>query len=143
MTISKRGLYGVIAAGALVSASAGLFISQETGSSGARPSAPGGASATVLTVVQQSRLEHGITAPGLSAQAAVIAPSVRNQFISLGQPLLPAGTQMHIEPATFMVTRSGIAVVTASTSGTQTGRWQLMLARDGANWSLIGTRRLS
>jgi len=143
MTIAKSWLYGGIAAGALVLAAAGLAVGLAAGSSHSKSPSTGQASATALTSAQQARLEHGLTAAAVSAQAAVVAPNVRSQFVARGRLLLPAGTRVRIEPGTFKVTRSGIAVVAADTTGPEAGRWELLLVRDGPNWSLIGTRRLS
>lgn len=95
-----------------------------------------------LTVQQVRVLAQGITAPTVTSEAAIIATDVRAQFIKNGRILLPAGSSLRIDAASFRQTNAETATVTAIVSGPAAGRWQLMLVRESGQWLLIGTRRL-
>jgi hypothetical protein len=88
------------------------------------------------------RLEHGITAPTITAQASVLATEVRSQFEQQGKPLLPAGSHVSINDATFHALSPQLAAVDASVSGPGPGRWQFVLVREAGQWLLLGTRKL-
>jgi hypothetical protein len=141
MAVRKRSLYSLIAAGVLVLI-AGLAVGLITAFSGSNSSQRGSTSAIEFNTAQQIRLERGLTESEIGSQATIVAPEIRSQFMGRGQLLLPAGSQVRIEPATFQVTPSGIATVNAVITGSEPGRWQLLLVRDDGNWALIGTRRL-
>ncbi len=80
------------------------------------------------------RLEHGITAPTITAQASVLATEVRSQFEQQGKPLLPAGSHVSINDATFHPLSPQLAAVDASVSGPSHGRWQFVLVREAGQW---------
>lgn len=96
-----------------------------------------------LTAAQRTHLEQGIEAPAVGSEAAVAAAEVRAQFISADRSMLPAGSRVQISAATFRATSAGTATVDAVVSGSAPGRWQLLLIREGGQWLLIGTRKLS
>lgn len=138
MAVRKRMVFGV-AAGAL--AAAGVVVAVVAIGGGG----PGGrvnAAAIGFGPAQVSRLERGLTAPALGRQAVVVAPQIRAQFVRRGQSLLPPGSGVRVEPATFHLTRAGFAVVQAVLNGPEAGRWQLILIRSRGDWLLIGTRRI-
>jgi hypothetical protein len=89
---------------------------------------------TVFTGPQQQRLEKGITAPTVTSQASVVAVEVRHAFEARGKPLLPAGSHVSINQATFHELSAQLATVDAVVSGPAPGRWQLLL---------VGTRKLA
>lgn len=95
-----------------------------------------------LTSAQRTRLEHGISAPAVGSQAAVIAAEVRVQFINANRSMLPSGSRVRISTTTFRATSAGTATVDAVVSGPTPGRWRLLLIREGGQWLLIGTRKL-
>ena len=81
---------------------AGLGIGLAVGLSGPSPShATTAAAAPQLTQPQQVRLEQGITAPTVTAEASVVAVEVRSEFEQQGKPLLPAGSHLSIDATTF------------------------------------------
>src|ERR1019366_4913555 len=82
---------------------------------------------------QQVRLERRLTAPGIAAQASVVAGEVRNEFVRRGQSLLPAGSRMRIDSATFHAISSGTATVSAVITGPEPGHWQLLLVSESSN----------
>jgi hypothetical protein len=131
---------GILAAAGLAAwAVAGLSGSSSgRGSAAAGPAKPG-----AFTSVQEKRLEQGITAPGIAAEAAVVAPQVRAQFVSRGRALLPAGSRLSIDAKSFHATRTDTATADATVSGPDAGRWQLLLIRQGGQWLLLDSRKLS
>jgi hypothetical protein len=118
---------------------AGLGIGLAVGLSGAPPSA---SAAVTFTTPQQVRLEQGITAPTVTAQANIVATEVRSQFEDRGKPLLTAGSRLSITASTFHAISAQIATVDAIVSGPHAGRWQLVLVHETGRWLLIGTRKL-
>lgn len=95
-----------------------------------------------LTAQQADVLRRSITAPTVASEAAVVAAEIRAQFVKNGRTLLPAGSSLRIETGSFRETNAGTATVSAVVSGPAPGRWQLLLAREGGQWLVIGTRRL-
>jgi hypothetical protein len=120
---------------------AGLGVGLAVGLSGT-PSSPAAAAAT-LPAPQQVRLERGITASTVAVQASVVATEVRSQFEQLGKSLLPAGSRLSIDSATFHALSAQLATVDATVSGPSPGRWRLVLVREAGQWLLLGTRKLS
>jgi hypothetical protein len=100
------------------------------------------APAIPFTAAQQNRLAAGLTAPGLPAQAQVLAAEIRSQFLRDGEPLLPAGSGARIDAATFGVTSADTALVDVAVSGPRPGHWQLLLISERGRWLVIGTRGL-
>jgi hypothetical protein len=96
-----------------------------------------------LTPPQQVRLEKGITAPTVASQSNVIATELRSQFDTRGKPLLPTGSHVSINDATFHTLSAQLATVDAVVSGPDPGRWQLVLVREAGRWQLLSTRKLS
>ena len=131
----------VVVAGVL--ALAGLGIGLAVGLSGSSSSATTAAPAARLTMAQQVRLEQGITASAVTAQASVLAIEVRSQFEQQGKPLLPAGSHVSINDTTFRALSAQVAAVDASVSGPSPGQWQFVLVRESGQWLLLGTRKLS
>jgi hypothetical protein len=119
---------------------AGLGIGLAVGLSGASPSA---STAVTFKTPQQVRLEQGITAPTVTAQANIVATEVRSQFERRGKPLLPTGSRLSITASTFHAISAQIATVDAIVSGPDAGRWQLVVVHETGQWLLIGTRKLS
>ena len=98
---------------------------------------------TVFAGPQQQRLEKGITAPTVTSQASVVAVEVRHAFEARGKPLLPAGSHVSINQATFHELSAQLATVDAVVSGPAPGRWQFVLVRESGQWLLVGTRKLA
>jgi len=137
MTLRKRSVYWLGAAGLLLAVGAAIVLltvnkSQQSAT----------ASSVKLSSAQQSRLERGLTAPSVAGELTVVAAEVRAPFMSRGQRLLPAGSRVRIEPATFKAGTVKTATVDAVLTGPHPARWQLLLINESGNWLLIGTRRL-
>src|ERR1039458_1477881 len=92
---------------------------------------------TVFTGPQQQRLEKGITAPTVTSQASVVAVEVRHAFEARGKPLLPAGSHVSINQATFHELSAQLATVDAVVSGPAPGRWQFVLVHESGLWLLV------
>ena|ERR1022692_3491294 len=141
--MTRRRTVIITVAGLLTAA--GLATGLTASLSGSSPGKPGHASirptTSMLTPQQRTRLEQGIMAPTIAAQATVVAAELRTQFVSRGRPLLPLGSRLHINAASFHVTSSGIAIVNAVVSGRDPGHWQLLLIREGGQWLLIDSRK--
>jgi hypothetical protein len=136
MTRRRRLIIGIVGVVVLAGVATGLAV---------RLSGPTGSPAAVsgrLTTPQQERLEKGITAPTVTAQAGVLAKEVRSQFVNQDQPLLAPGSRLSISSPTFHALSSQMATVNATVTGPQAGRWQLVLVREAGQWLLIGTRKL-
>lgn len=101
------------------------------------------AAAASFPATQRDRLEQGITAPTVTAQAGVVAAEVRGQFKRKGKPLLPPGSRLSIDAASFRTVSARLATVTAAVTGPEPGTWQLVLIRENGQWLLIGTREMS
>jgi hypothetical protein len=140
MALRRRSVYGLIATGLVLAA--GLSVGLVAGLGGHKPGSYGNRSFVSLSSAQQIRLEHGLEAQNITAQAAVVATEIRAEFLSRGRPLLPPGSEVRIEPATFAAGPSKTATVVAVVSGSAPGKWKLLLVSQGGNWLLIGTRSL-
>lgn len=127
--------------GMLVLAGVGIGLAVEL--SGPSPTTSTAAAAVQLTKPQQVQLEQGIAASTVTAQASVLAVEVRSMFEQQGKPLLPAGSHVSINDATFHAFSGRFATVDASVSGPSPGRWQFVLVRENDRWFLLGTRKLS
>ena len=127
-------IFGVLALAGLGIALAVAFSGSSSGTA---------AAAAAFTPPQQLRLEKGITAPTAASQADVIATELRSQFDSRGRPLLPPGSHVSINDATFHALSAQLATVDAVVSGSDPGRWQLVLVREAGRWLLLSTRKLS
>jgi hypothetical protein len=128
---------------------AGMGIGLALGLRGSSPS-QGTAASTTTTVAaaqftkpQQVRLEQGITAPTVTAEASILAIEVRSQFDQRGKPLLPAGSHVSILDSTFHAFSAQLATVNATVAGSSPGRWKFVLVREAGQWLLLGTRKLS
>jgi len=102
----------------------------------------GAVAAAPFPAAQRDRLQQGITAPTVTAQAGVVAAEVRGQFEKLGRPLLPLGSRLSIDAATFRASSAQFATVTAAVTGPQPGTWRLVLIQEDGQWLLLGTRKL-
>ena len=78
-----------------------------------------------FTGPQQQRLEKGMTAQTVAAQASIVAVEVRHAFKARGKPLLPAGSRVSISQATFHELSAQLATVDAEVGDLipATGSW--------------------
>jgi hypothetical protein len=116
MTLRKRKTFGLASAVVLV-VTAGLAISRLILRAGHQSAAQASGFAVSPRVGQQVRLERGLTAPAIPAQATVVAGEIRSQFLANGRSLLPEGSRVRIQPATFYATSPMTATVRASITG--------------------------
>lgn len=91
---------------------------------------------------QWSSLERGLTAPRIATEADTLAMELRARFVRLGKPLLPAGSRLRINPATFHSLSPRLGTVDAVVTGAEPGRWQLTLIRESGHWLVLGTKKL-
>jgi hypothetical protein len=107
--------------------------------------APAGTAAetAAFPLSEQTHLEQTIAASTVTKQASVIAMEVRSQFEQRGELLLPAGSRVSIDGATFHSSSARLATVDATVRGPRPGRWQLVLIRETGQWLLLGTKKLS
>lgn len=127
---------------------AGVGIGLAVGLRGSSPSQATTAPTTTVAAAQftrpqQVRLEQGITAPTVTAEASILAIEVRSQFEQQGKPLLAAGSHVSILDATFRAFSAQLATVNATVAGSSPGRWKFVLVREAGQWLLLGTRKLS
>ena len=142
MGLRKRLIVGLIAV-VVLAVAGGIVAAVLTTNGDHKSAAKASASASSFNAAQQTRLERGLTAPSLRKQASVVAAEIRTQFLAKGQPLLSAGSRLRVQPATFKVTSPWTATVQATVTGPRPGHWLLLVIKEGANWLLIGTRRLT
>lgn len=133
MIRSWRLTAAAVAVLALAGLGAGLAVGLGSSSTTAPP----------LTKAEQARLEQGITAPTVAAEANVLAIEVRSEFEQAGKLLLPVGSHMTINDATFQASSAQMATVDATETGPSPGHWQLTLVREAGQWQLLGTQTLS
>jgi hypothetical protein len=139
--VRKQWIFGLVAV-AVVLAAGGVAAALFATAGNPRSSARTSALAVKLSSAQQARLERGLAAPSITAEAAVLAVELRAQFLEKGQSLLPGGSQARIAAATFKTSSPRTATVDASITGPQPRRWQLLLIKENGSWLLIGTREL-
>jgi len=132
----KSWKFTAVVATVLVAAGLGAGLAVSLGGSSA-PAAP------PLTKAEQVRLEQGITASTTATEADVLAIEVRSQFERAGKLLLPAGSHLAINDATFQAVSLQMASVDATETGPHSGHWQLTLVREEGHWQLLGTKTLS
>jgi hypothetical protein len=140
MSVRRKLAVAVIAVLVVAGVGVGLTIGLRSRPAG---TATGHAVSSLLSSTQQTRLERGLTASTVTAQADSLALEVRSKFEDRGEPLLPAGSHVSIDPATFHMLSAQLATVDATVSGPKPGHWQLVLVRESGQWLLIGTRKLS
>jgi hypothetical protein len=139
--MKRHSILTLVVVGVL--ALAGVGIGLEVGLSRPSPSRATAATAMQLTKLEQARLEQDMTAPTIAAEASVLAIEVRSQFEQAGKLLVPVGSHIAINDATFHAVSARMATVDATETGPHPGHWQLMLVHEAGHWQLLGTRKLS
>lgn len=107
------------------------------GCSASSGSSPQAGSAAMFTPTVASTLGSELTSPTVSVRDKAVIPQLRAQLGT--QPLIPAGTSVHIDAATFHDVGSETATVQATTTGAYPGRWTLDLVDDDGIWQLLNT----
>jgi hypothetical protein len=141
MAMRKRRVFALAAIVAVLVAG-GLTVAFFAAAHSHEPAARASALTVKLGPAQQARLERGIAAPSIAVQATALAAEIRGQFVARGKALLPVGARILLDAATFAATSPQTATVRATVTGPHPGHWLLQLIKEGANWLLIGTKRL-
>ncbi len=92
-----------------------------------------------LTAAEGQAIEAALVSQEVQNVLAVIATDVRGAYQDGGNLLLPPGTTLTIDLATF-VAYGGTGSVRGTLSGSATGSWELLLVREDDTWRVYGTR---
>ena len=101
-----------------------------------------GASVTdPLTPANTTALQTALVSTVPAQVLPILAPAVRTRYAAKPFPLLPAGSRLSVD-ASALTQTGRTATVPATVTGTEPGRWLLLLVRDGRSWTVYGTRKL-
>ena len=105
---------------------------------GGRSSTPAHGS---LPPARVQQLETALVSQDPATQQSAIDPAVFASLQQGGQPLLPAGSTLSIDPATARVDGQA-ATVSATVTGPRSGRFTLQLALEGGTWVVFAAEPL-
>lgn len=94
-------------------------------------SAAGGHGSLPQARIQQ--LQKGLVSQNAAAQQNLLDPAVFAGLQQTGQPLLPAGSTLTIDPASARID-GHTATVSAKVTGPRSGRFTLELALENGSW---------
>lgn len=86
-----------------------------------------------LPAARLAELETSLVSPDPSTQAGALDPAVLAALQQSGQPLLPPGSTLAIDGKTARVS-GHTATVSATVSGTRSGRFTLELVQEDGTW---------
>lgn len=92
-----------------------------------------------LTATEGQAIESALVSQEVQDVLAVVATDVRAVYQDGEDLLLPPGTTLKIDLATF-ATDGGTGSVRGTLSGSKTGTWELLLVREDEVWRVYGTR---
>jgi hypothetical protein len=107
-------------------------------SSSAAPAPVPALSKTRATVIQNS-----LTNPDTAKVAAVLAPDVRSAYMAAPSALWPAGCSVTVDYTKFKASGANLATVPATVSGTQPGRFVLLLSYVQGQWVVEATHKVT
>jgi len=100
---------------------------------GGRASTPGHGS---LPQARVQQLEKALVSQDPATQQSAIDPAVFASLQQAGQPLLPAGSTVTIDPSTARV-EGHAATVSATVTGPRSGTFTLQLALENGTWGVF------
>lgn len=121
-----------------IAVAAAVLVTAITGGSGAD-----GPKSVELSADDRHFLEDGLSASDPQAFVEVLAPAVRDSLPNPEAVLLPDGSAVHIDGASFDADPLGTATVDATTTGAEEARWRLFLVFSDGRWRLVTTERVT
>ena len=86
------------------------------------------AAVPALSKSRASVIQNSLTNPDTAKVAAVLAPDVRSAYTTAPSALWPSGCSVTVEYTKFKAAGTNLATVPATVSGTQPGRFVLLLS---------------
>jgi hypothetical protein len=86
-------------------------------------------------------LENGLTSTDPKKVEVVLADELRTSYAASPEPLLPEGSTLRIDTTTMSAAGS-LGQVQANVTGSEPGRYLLLLVRLDNHWLLYGTKKL-
>jgi hypothetical protein len=125
---TRRLLLGSIAVGLVLLAGVAvvLVLLLRSGSSSAPPHGS-------LPQARVQQLQKALVSQDPATQQSALDPAVYAGLQQTGQPLLPAGSTLTIDPSTARV-EGHAATVSATVKGPRSGRFTLQLALENGTW---------
>ena len=97
----------------------------------------------VLSKSRASVIQSSLTNPDTARVAAVLAPDVRSVYAAAPSALWPAGCLVTIDYTKFKASGRNLATVPATVSGTQPGRFVLLLSYVAGQWDVDATHKVT
>lgn len=92
-----------------------------------------------LSKSRASVIQSALTNPDTAKVAAVLAPDVRSAYTAAPSALWPAGCSVTVDYTKFKASGANLATVPATVSGTQPGRFVLLLSYVQGQWVVEAT----
>lgn len=96
-----------------------------------------------LSKSRASVIQSSLTNPDTAQVAAVLAPDVRSVYAAAPSALWPAGCSVAIDYTKYKASGRNLATVPATVSGTQPGRFVLLLSYVAGQWDVEATRKVN
>ena len=109
------------------------------GTAGVTSSSAGTPTAPPLTAGRATVIQTALQSSDNNQIAAVLAPSVRRTYLSAPSRLWPAGCHVVIDESKFKPHGTTMATVPAAVTGTQPGRFTVLLAYTDGVWDVLAT----
>jgi hypothetical protein len=117
--------------------------SQGHGKASAASSSAAPAPVPPLSRSRASVIQNSLTNPDTAKVAAVLAPDVRSAYTSAPSALWPAGCAVTVDYTKFKASGANLATVPATVSGTQPGRFVLLLSYVQGQWVVEATHKVT
>ncbi len=89
---------------------------------------------------EATHLERVIGSGNTESIESILAPAIRAAFSADPGPLLPGGSQVHLD-TDHMIVSGSVATVPAIVTGPEPGTWTVVLLRLGTEWMLLSARK--
>ena len=96
-----------------------------------------------LSKSRASVIRNSLTNPDTAKVAAVLAPDVRSAYMAAPSALWPAGCSVTVDYTKFKASGANLATVPATVSGTQPGRFVLLLSYVQGQWVVEATHKVT
>lgn len=127
----------------VVAVAAWLFVgsSKNDSASNSTQATTPSASTTLMSADDERRFELALNSADINQQVSVMTAEMGAAYKSVGQSMLPSGSQVDILPETMVVSDNAAYVGAKLTTSGQTSEYWLVLTRTDANspWLLLTT----
>jgi hypothetical protein len=107
------------------------------------PSASTPPPAPPLTPARAQAIGTAFSGSNASSIAQYLAPAVRTEYLQTPSPLWPAGSSVTVDVADFKRSTATVATVPAVVTGTEPGRFTLLLVYTDNAWDVLATAKVS